>query len=199
MNFGSTTSNSNFMVFTLLKNFALASEKSVHSKRTCLVVIAQSQPTHQGGGSPCNRNECVYGLWPIFNLVKRESYFRGKKFTFLLPKFGMIWNNLFEVFAPQELFAILKKPLFTMGLRSEKGTGWKRGVSKDASLANPSTLSFPWIPQWLGIQAKTIRFCRASTLNFSKIFKVLTFFMSKLFKDCRQERESEKMTKDFFM
>ena len=131
--------------------------KTLHSRRTCLIVQDVWLVEQCGCCSCLSIKECISLPWPIRNRVIVTCSFRDFwKAGGHSPKKGLTWNSLLLVFLFQCCCHFLWRKLFILGFRSVYGMLYLSGVKSKADFAVASALWFPLTSMWLGIQQKTI-------------------------------------------
>ena len=150
-----TSWNNSFMLSTW-KQLFLTCAKSPHSKRKWRTVNGASQPTHCGCSSPSSKYECVTLVWPKRSRAKTTSFLMFRITDWCSPIVGLISRSLFPMLLFHEVSHSSKIYLLVDGLKLENGILKKVGSNESDVFACLSTVSFPWIPIWLGIQQRTI-------------------------------------------
>ena len=147
--------------FICLKNVIiqlfLTCGKSPNSKRKWRTVNGASQPTHCGCSSPCSKYEWVTLVWPKRSRAKTTSSFLMFRTTdWYSPIVGLMSRSLFPMLLFHEVCYSSKIYLLIDGLRLENEILKEVGSNESDVFACLSSISFPWIPIWLGIQQRTI-------------------------------------------
>ena len=118
--------------------------KTLHSRRTCLIVQGVWRVEHCGCCSCLSIKECVSLLWPIRNRVIVTCSFRDfRKAGRHSPKKGLTWNSLLLEFLFLRCCHFLWRKLFILGFRSVYGMLYLSGVKSKADFATASALWFP--------------------------------------------------------
>ena len=139
------------------KQLFLTCAKSPHSKRKWRTVNGASQPTHCGCSSPNTKYEYMTIVWHKRSRAKTTSSFLMFRTTdWCSPIVGFISRSLFPLLLSHEVCHWSKIYLLIEGLKLENGI-LEEVVSNESDYFDClSTISFPWIPIWLGIQQGTI-------------------------------------------
>ena len=146
--------NNSFMLSTW-KQLFLTCAKSPHSKRKWRTVNSASQPTHCGCSSPCSKYEWVTLVWPKRSRAKTTSSLLMFRTTdWHSPIVGLMSRSLFPMLLFHEVCHSSKIYLLIDGLKLENGILKEVGSNESDVFACLSTISFPWIPIWLGIQQR---------------------------------------------
>ena len=148
--------NNSFMLSTW-KQLFLTCAKSPHSKRKWRTVNGASQPTHCGCSSPCSKYEWVTLVWPKRIRAKTTSSSLMFRTTdWYSPIVGLMSRSFFPMLLFYEVCHSSKIYLLIDGLKLESGILKEVGSNESDVFACWSTISFPWISIWLGIQQRTI-------------------------------------------
>ena len=149
----------NYFMLSTWKQLFLTCAKSPHSKRMWRTVNDASQPTHCGCSSPCSKYsyEWVTLVWPKRSRAKTTSSFLMFRTTdWYSPIIGLMSRSLFPMLLFHEVCHSSKTYLLIDGLKLENEILNEVGYNESDVFACLSTISFLWIPIWLGIQQRTI-------------------------------------------
>ena len=139
------------------KQLFLTCAKSPHSKKKWRTVNGALQPTHCGCSSPCSKYEFVTLVWPKRSRAKTTSSLLMFRTTdWYSPIVGFMSRSLFPMLLFHEVCHSSNIYLLIDGLKLENGILKEVGSNESDAFACWSTISFPWIPIWLGIQQRTI-------------------------------------------
>ena len=134
--------------------------KTLHSRRTCLIVQGVWHVDHCGCCSCLRIKECVSLLWPIRKCVIVTCSFRDfQKAGGHCPKKGLTWNSLLLVFLFQRCCQFLWRKLFISGFRSVYGMLYLSGPSLKPILLlrllydflSPNLIGLVWFVGFYGI------------------------------------------------
>ena len=167
--------NNSFMLSTW-KQLFLTCAKSPHSKRKWRTVNGASQPTQCGCSSPSIKYECVSLVWPKRSRAKMTSFLMFRTTDWYSPIVGFMSRSLFPMLSFLKVCHSSKIYLLIDGLKLENEILKEVGSNESDVFACLSTISFPWIPIWLGIQQRTISLYAKSSWHFSKRFWICGFF-----------------------
>ena len=152
------------------KQLFLTCAKSTHSKRKWRKVNGALQPTHCGCSLPCSKYECVTLVWPKRSRAKTTSSLLMFRTTdWYSPIVGFMSRSLFTMLFFHEVCHSSKIYLLIDGLKLENGILKEVGSNERDAFACWSTISFPWIPIWLGIQKRTISLLAKNSWHFLKV------------------------------
>ena len=115
-----------------------------------------SQPTHCGCSSPSSEYDCVTLVWPKRSWAKTTSFLMFRTTDWSLPIVGFISRSLFPMLLFHKVCHWSKINLLIDGLKLENRILKEVGSNESDAFACLSTITFPWIPIWLGIQQRTI-------------------------------------------
>ena len=150
---------------------------------------------HLGGGSSFRMKEWINLVCPMHiwaRVVSSLLVLLGSRF--LSFKMGCTWKSLLRGFFSHNCCHFFVIICLIFSLRSVYGIfDFLSGTILRATLANESTLSFPRIPIWLGIQQNItfLLWFMESSLFISLTMKGLSSFV--FLRDCRTEMVSEWM------
>ena len=147
----------NSFILSTWKQLFLTCAKSPHSKRKWRTVNGASQPTHCGCSSPCSKYEWVTLVWPKRSRAKTTSSLLMFRTTdWYSPIVGLMSRSLLPMLLFHEVCHSSKIYLLIDGLKLENRILKEVGSNESDVFACLSTISFPWIPIWLGIQQRAI-------------------------------------------
>ena len=125
----------------------LMSLKTLHSRRTWLIVQGVWHVEPCGCCSCLSIKECVNLLWPIRNrVIVTCSFCDFRKAGHHPPKKGLTWNSLLLVFLFQRCCYFLWWKLFILGFRSVYRMLYLSEVKSKVDVAAASALWFPLTP-----------------------------------------------------
>ena len=150
------TSWNNCLMLSTWKQLFLTCAKSPHSKRKWHTVTGASKQAHCGSSSPSSKYECVTLVWPKRSWAKTTSLLMFRTTDWCSPIVGFVSISLFPICLFHEVCHWSKIYLLIDGLKLENGILKEVGSNESNVFACWSTISFPRIPIWLGIQHRTI-------------------------------------------